>query len=687
MLNASSFASEGDFGAPAVAVPSAPQVGLDWGVGVGKTDRAIKGVAGVLVRDPEATIAIFVPDHAMAAEMEARCRGAMPGLAVEVYRGAGRPDPATSQGAPQPMCLRSKDVEAVQKAGGSITDVCGSKKRGWCPHSGTCGYRRQMSAIKNARIIILPHSMLSRPAPSFVPEPDFLFIDEAFHASMLGGPVKIPIAYIEPQTLAPIPDAGGLVGLDDRDTRRVVGSLRDLVARSAAHDRLSSGKLSAAGLSAAGLRKARVRLLRSKQDIPADQLPGTAPGAVGTLLGVAAAENERILRLAKALDVAEDILDGRLGGAGLRVDDKGALIVRSRDDMHADWLGAKHGILHADATMQPGIVRAFLPGLTLAPAPPIAAPHMRVFQVSDAVCGVSAFIAPSTSSAHAQSTAASKMRQLVRWLGALAEEYQGRGAPGGPDMLVVAPKKIEAVLVPHLPQNVSTLHYGKLRGQDAFKGVAVLVCVSWLMPPPQAVEDEAELIFGRDVSRRGAAQFYEKRDVPRAMASGTAHMAGAYFHPDPNAEAVLQSKCTAELMQAVGRGRGPRRTAANPLDVFILTSTPIAGLPVDRLVMWEDLMRDLIGPVREMQRAGVLPLDWPGREAVLAGLGLIKTAGGARHGDTLRKWFGENAEDAAMLRSALSAAQGNARVAEISLRDTLLREISATRTNSPPFGR
>lgn len=678
---ASEFTTPEDFsGSPRAPLP--PQIGIARGVGVGKTDHVIGLTNDKLAADPNAAAAMFVPDHVMGAELAGRCRPAMPGISVEIYRGTIQPDPVTPQ---QQMCLRSKDVADAQKAGGAEGDVCGSKKRGLCPHSGACGRHRQMAAIKNARIVIFPHSMLGRPAPGFAPKPDLVFIDEAFHGALLGGPTRVALDALDPQSLPSIPDAGGVAGLDDRDTRRVVGLLYGLVARTAPHERLPKGVLSAVGLSAAQLRRARVCLLRAKHDLPIGLLPTAPVGSVGGLLGPLAVENERILRVAKLLEVAADILDGRLGSAGLRVDSGGNVVVRWRDDIHPDWLEAKYGVLHADATMQVDIVRVFLPRLTLAPAPPIAAPHMRVTQVADDFCGVSSLVAPVSASVHGRSAAANKMRDVQRFVDALAGDYQGQGAPGGPDVLTVSPKKIEAELVPHLPANAATLHYGKLRGQDAYKGVAALVSVSWLMPPPHAVEDEAELIFGKDVTRLGHKKFYEKRQVPRVMADGTARVAEEYHHPDPAADAVLQSKCAAELVQAIGRGRGARRTAATPLDVFVLTSIPIPGLPVDNLVTWEELMRAFVGPVTAMCRAGLLPLDWPGREALLAGLGLrLPAKAGARPGNALRQWFRNNLEDADLLREACGAVQGKRAVSNKPLRDILLRGLLLTRTPAAP---
>ena len=57
-------------------------------------------------------------------------------------------------------------------------------------------------------------------------------------------------------------------------------------------------------------------------------------------------------------------------------------------------------------------------------------------------------------------------------------------------------------------------------------------------------------------------------------------------HADPTAEAIRWSICEAELIQAMGRGRGVNRTAENPLQIDLLTDVvlPVTVDELDRLV-------------------------------------------------------------------------------------------------------
>ena len=60
-----------------------------------------------------------------------------------------------------PNCSRQADVEAHCGNGGSLKDVCGSKKSGFCPDHGTCGLHFQMAdpKLQKAQIVITAGTM------------------------------------------------------------------------------------------------------------------------------------------------------------------------------------------------------------------------------------------------------------------------------------------------------------------------------------------------------------------------------------------------------------------------------------------------------------------------------------------------------------------------------------------------
>ena len=63
-------------------------------------------------------------------------------------------------------------------------------------------------------------------------------------------------------------------------------------------------------------------------------------------------------------------------------------------------------------------------------------------------------------------------------------------------------------------------------------------------------------------------------------------------HEDPQAELLRAAICDDELIQAIGRGRGVNRSAANPLEVHLLADVALP-LVHDRVVPWEMVKPDL----------------------------------------------------------------------------------------------
>jgi putative DNA primase/helicase len=66
---------------------------------------------------------------------------------------------------------------------------------------------------------------------------------------------------------------------------------------------------------------------------------------------------------------------------------------------------------------------------------------------------------------------------------------------------------------------------------------------------------------------------------------GTGRRVEGIQHPDGRVEAVRWSICEAELVQAIGRGRGVNRSAENPLQIDIVTNVCLP-IEVDETTTW-----------------------------------------------------------------------------------------------------
>ena len=86
------------------------------------------------------------------------------------------------------------------------------------------------------------------------------------------------------------------------------------------------------------------------------------------------------------------------------------------------------------------------------------------------------------------------------------------------------------------------------------------------------------------------------------MASGLK----ARITPDPRAEEVRWAICEAQLVQAIGRGRGVNRTDANPLLIDILTNV-VLPIEIDEVTTWGRIQPRT---AHVMRSAGAVPLSY-----------------------------------------------------------------------------
>jgi hypothetical protein len=226
-----------------------------------------------------------------------------------------------------------------------------------------------------------------------------------------------------------------------------------------------------------------------------------------------------------------------------------------------------------DATLPAkSILEKWFPDVEVVGEIEVPTPHVRVRQILGA---------PITKKklAGRRNLRAVRRYVLQRWV------ETGRGTA-----LVVAQKDIEAALrAIGLPPEIATEHFNAIEGLDQYKDVRLLITVGRTQPEPAAVEADAGALSGiepvKAAIRANQSAWFDRviRGVRLRDGSGVAVTCDQ--HPDPLAEAVRYQICEAELMQAIGRGRGVNRTADTPLDVDILADV-VLPVTVDEVREW-----------------------------------------------------------------------------------------------------
>jgi hypothetical protein len=230
--------------------------------------------------------------------------------------------------------------------------------------------------------------------------------------------------------------------------------------------------------------------------------------------------------------------------------------------------------LHLDATADMEIVQQRVPHAEMIADIGIDAPHARVVQ----------YVGPSFGK-KAMTDGGNRLRDAWSWCLA-----QGR-LRGGRCLVITHKAAVERIREDFaVPDWMALATFGAVAGLDGFGDVRTLIVLGrWGMKPDDAGRI-AGILSGRGVPRIGA-DWYPGRLTTLRGADGTVATVEADHHPHPLAEAVRRSTVQAELIQAIGRGRGIRREADRPLDVLICGNTP-TGQPLASVRPWQKLGAD-----------------------------------------------------------------------------------------------
>jgi len=193
-----------------------------------------------------------------------------------------------------------------------------------------------------------------------------------------------------------------------------------------------------------------------------------------------------------------------------------------------------------------------------------------------------------------------------------------------PLTLVICQQNVEEWLKTMLPNDITIEHFNNITGIDHFKEVRLMLLIGRTAPGPVAMETLTAALTGKCPTPATAGnngfRWYDEVKRGIRLRSGSGIATSGDQHPDPEVEAVRWQIHEGELVQALGRGRGVNRTAANPLDADLLFDTALP-VTVDEVVRWRPpslLIETAIDGVMLTAECDLMkcwPTLWPNRSA------------------------------------------------------------------------
>jgi hypothetical protein len=243
-------------------------------------------------------------------------------------------------------------------------------------------------------------------------------------------------------------------------------------------------------------------------------------------------------------------------------------------------------VIALDATLNLDIVRRFFPRIKLALDLEVRAPHERVTQVVGLPVG-KASLSPGKRRPEEEQRVANKRERLLKVVRRLAD---------GRHCVVITNKELTP-LFHGAGQKIDVAHFNAIEGIDRWRDVDVLITIGRPLPAPNAVENMAAALTGKPVSlpehppsrKGGQPQKMIVQNRAIRLKSGAEVALQCRVFELAEAELIRQAVPEAAIIQAVGRARGVNRTAANPVDVYIVLDDTTLPIAVNEVVQFEDL--------------------------------------------------------------------------------------------------
>jgi hypothetical protein len=580
--------------------------------GIGKTTLAGERVADLI--EAGKTVMVAIPTHALGDQIVETLES---DAGARVYRSRDALDPD----GPEPdtkMCREPKRLFAIEGALGDVDgDACKSK-RGICDHYNTCAFQGQKR--NPPKLWLVAHQLLFRKLPDFIPKPDFLIIDESFGKAAIDTDIKLHIDWL-------------INNLDDRfafprglDGRNADNELLIHISKLAYEPLVDLGTLSKRSrisrdmfqhLTADQVKRAKdlewnrkrhldreYRGIKNDGDHPDMRIvrPGQPEPEAIEQADLRRQHNRRVKARAIFFEYVERLKAGESELSQnlyfrphLEIDRerRPGILIKRRLELH-EWV-TDCDILHLDATMNEALVRRDLPNASFNHVN-VEFPELpgvtHVEQITD--CMMTTRSSVPVEGATDDRNLRREMRfEDIRATIALVAEWHSSES-----VVVICQEELKKKLrTAGVPKNVKLEHFNALRGRNDLKDCRALILVGRTEPGVRDMEDQARLVFGREVITipEGGAyydSYYDRLSKALWMRDGSAVTVRNSVHPDEAVEALRWLVCDAELEQAYFRTRPLTRTVANPLSTYILVSVALP-IPVDRAVTWREMRPNL----------------------------------------------------------------------------------------------
>ncbi len=601
---------------------------LTASLGVGKTRQLVTKLAAWVELTGKRAL-VRVPTHELAAQLKADFDEIGLDLAG-VHHGMTRPDPFGGG----PMCPRHEDVTIARKAGGDMRAICGSPKRGLCPHHPAnangerpCGYLHQNNRDKPIVIVAGDVSLGNAPPASIQrrglekdkgkadwqvldaeeeAEPlkrrhfDLVILDETSPTAMLVGgpeaPVSVGLDALNPQRLIDIAVECGAPRPDfqtENELRAGLAHIRDALGE-------EPGPVAAAPFDIRTVAETRKLLWRLAVDVTGPASGLTGEGLAEALKGPARINSEvrRLAHLCSA--ILQGLEDGQRaipqveilsrdaeGGVRLVAD----LLTRQRISpayrqetiTEVDGFKFKTTTLSdpvhtfiLDATGSPEPLRKFWSGLQLiGDVRAKDGPGAERFQLLDNAMAYRRVVPGARGGElHLQQEEAAGLTVL-----SALRVTQRPGSPGliGPKRTMDHLKEGEL-----LPDGTITGHFGNIRGLNTMEDASSLIVASRPALMPGQLERMAAVLFGEEITPEPSRATNGQRIVGSrsriaTMKDGTGRKVEGAAYADERAEVVRRMISAHEVDQAEGRARAVRRGEDRPVVIDILTNEAVSG--------------------------------------------------------------------------------------------------------------